>query len=117
MIRLESDYDDWIGSDPERARGGLRHCLPWFVEGPVLQLACGRGEFLDLLREAGEAAVDVDEGMVAAGHEVQLTDALAGLRSRLRATQQELADRSRSYAQLLAELYPPNEVDGVARVV
>ena len=88
MTRLESDYYDWIGHDPERARSGLRHYLPWFASGPVLELACGRGEFLGLLREAGVAAegVDVDEGMVAAaraaGHEVQLADALAGLRSR-----------------------------------
>jgi SAM-dependent methyltransferase len=88
MTRLESDYYDWMGHDPERARGGLRHYLPWFPRGPVLELACGRGEFLGLLREAGVdgEGIDVDEGMVAAaraaGHDVQQADALSGLAGR-----------------------------------
>jgi glycosyltransferase involved in cell wall biosynthesis/SAM-dependent methyltransferase len=48
---------------------------------PVLDVGCGRGEFLDLLREAGIEArgVDIDEGMVEycrrKGHEVELADA------------------------------------------
>jgi SAM-dependent methyltransferase len=88
MSSVESDYYAFMGYDPEHTRSGLRHYLPWFQEGPVLELACGRGEFLDLLREAGVAAqgVDLDDGMVrdarAAGHDVQLADALAGLRAR-----------------------------------
>ncbi len=38
---------------------------------PVLEFGCGRGEFLDLLRERGLAyvGVDLDEGMVARCHE------------------------------------------------
>jgi SAM-dependent methyltransferase len=49
---------------------------------PVLDVGCGRGEFLDLLAEAGIPAsgVDLDEGMVehtrGKGHEVQLGDGL-----------------------------------------
>ena len=88
MSRLESDYYTWMGFQPEHSRDTLRHYLPWFPAGPVLELACGRGEFLDLLRAAGVAGegVDSDDGMVAAaraaGHDVQLTDALTGLRSR-----------------------------------
>ncbi len=88
MTRLESDYYAYMGYDPENAKKGLRHYLPWFTAGPVLELACGRGEFLDLLREAGIAGegIDLDEGMAAqareAGHVVQLADALTGLRSR-----------------------------------
>jgi SAM-dependent methyltransferase len=88
MSRVESDYYAFMGYDPQHARSGLRHYLPWFTTGPVLELACGRGEFLDLLREAGVAAqgVDLDDGMVrdarAAGHDVQLTDALTALRAR-----------------------------------
>ena len=88
MTRLESDYYAYMGYDAANAKVGLAHYLPWFPEGPVLELACGRGEFLGLLREAGVAAtgVDVDEGMAAqardAGHPVQLSDALEGLRSR-----------------------------------
>ena len=48
---------------------------------PVLDAGCGRGEFLDVLRDAGIAAagVDSDAGMVerarAKGHEVALEDA------------------------------------------
>jgi SAM-dependent methyltransferase len=88
VSRLESDYYAFMGYDPEGSRAGLRHYVPWFTDGPVLELACGRGEFLGLLREAGVAAegVDLDEGMVqtarAAGHAVQHGDALAGLRAR-----------------------------------
>lgn len=88
MSRVESDYYAFMGYDPEHTRSGLRHYLPWFPAGPVLELACGRGEFLGLLREAGVAAsgVDLDEGMVrdarAAGHEVELADALTALRAR-----------------------------------
>ena len=88
MSRLESDYYAFRGCDPQAGRAGLRHYLPFFPQGPVLELACGRGEFLDLLREAGIAAegVDLDEGMVetarAAGHAVQHADALEGLRGR-----------------------------------
>jgi hypothetical protein len=54
----------------------------------VLELACGRGEFLGLLREAGleAAGVDIDEGMVARaaadGHDVVLDDAVAHLEER-----------------------------------
>ena len=56
---------------------------------PVLDVGCGRGELLDLLREAGIAGrgIDVDEGMVAhsraKGHDVELAEAtefLAGQR-------------------------------------
>lgn len=48
---------------------------------PVLDVGCGRGEFLDLLKEAGIEArgVDIDEGMVEhcreKGHNVELADA------------------------------------------
>ncbi|HEX9350224.1 MAG TPA: class I SAM-dependent methyltransferase, partial [Gaiellaceae bacterium] len=52
---------------------------------PVLDVGCGRGEFLDLLAEAGVEAsgIDINEGMVAhcrkKGHEVELVDANAYL--------------------------------------
>jgi SAM-dependent methyltransferase len=52
---------------------------------PVVDVGSGRGEFLDLMREAGIAAtgVDLDEGMVgharAKGHEVALGDGVAHL--------------------------------------
>lgn len=88
MTRVESDWYAWSGADPELARAGLSHYLPMLPRGPVLELACGRGELLGLLREAGIEAsgVDLDEGMVAAaraqGLDVELGDALTALRAR-----------------------------------
>ncbi len=68
MTRLESDYYAYMEYDPENAKAGLSHYVPLFPHGPVLELACGRGEFLELLRDAGTQAqgVDGDEGMVEA---------------------------------------------------
>lgn len=88
MSRLESDYYRYMGYDPEHSRAGLAHYVPYFPAGPVLELACGRGELLDLLRQAGVDAqgVDLDEGMVEAaraeGLDVRLGDALAELAGR-----------------------------------
>lgn len=85
MTRLESDYYDYMGYDPENSKSGLAHYVPYFPAGPVLELACGRGEFLELLRDAGVEGigVDLDEGMVEAarraGLEVQHGDAIAAL--------------------------------------
>jgi SAM-dependent methyltransferase len=81
---IESDYYSFMGFDPAAARAGLAHYAPFF-SGPVLELACGRGEFLDVLRDAGvdSRGVDLDQGMVDAcverGHDVTLGDALAFL--------------------------------------
>jgi SAM-dependent methyltransferase len=83
---IESDYYTFMGFDPALARGGLSHYVP-YVAGldPVLELAPGRGEFLDVLRDAGTTGcgVDLDEGMVAAavarGHDVKHGDAIAFL--------------------------------------
>jgi SAM-dependent methyltransferase len=85
VTRLESDYYAYMGYDSDRAREALSHYLSFFPTGPVLELACGRGEFLDLLRDAGVPAsgVDLDEGMVERaverGHEVALADAVGYL--------------------------------------
>ncbi len=85
MSRLESDYYTFMGFDGDHTRDTLSHYLQFFPEGPVVELACGRGEFLDLLRAAGIAArgVDLDEGMVQRaverGHDVVLGDAVSYL--------------------------------------
>jgi SAM-dependent methyltransferase len=83
---LESDYYSYMGFDPEHTREVLRHYVPMFKDrGPVLELGCGRGEFLGLLEEAGVKAqgVDSDEGMVdkarAEGLDVLCGDAIAFL--------------------------------------
>lgn len=88
MTRLESDYYAFMEYDPEHSKAGLSHYVPLLPRGPVLELACGRGELLELLREAGVEAegVDLDEGMVDAargrGLTVSLGDALTALQSR-----------------------------------
>jgi hypothetical protein len=82
---LESDYYAFMGFGSDHARDALSHYLQFFADGPVLELACGRGEFLDLLRDAGIAGrgVDIDEGMVQLaverGHRVEHGDAVAYL--------------------------------------
>jgi hypothetical protein len=82
MTRLESDYYAFMGFDSAHTRAGQSHYVQFFPTGPVLELGSGRGEFLDLLREAGVPArgVDSDDGMVAAataaGHDVTLGDAI-----------------------------------------
>lgn len=85
--RVESDYYAFMGFDPENARRVLTFYLQFFPAGPVLELACGHGVFLGLLRDDGVKAsgVDIDEGMVQlareAGHDVVLGDAIAHLKS------------------------------------
>lgn len=84
---IESDYYAFMRFDPENAKSVLSYYVPFFTEGPVLELACGPGVFLSLLREKGIAAsgVDIDPGMVdsarAEGHDVVLDDAIRHLRS------------------------------------
>jgi SAM-dependent methyltransferase len=88
VSRLESDYYSYMGYDPVNAKAGLMHYLSFFDKGPVLELACGRGEFLELLRDAGidGEGVDSDEGMVekarTAGLTVTLADAVTALEQR-----------------------------------
>ncbi|MDT7547032.1 MAG: hypothetical protein QOE99_3142 [Actinomycetota bacterium] len=88
MTRLESDYYSYMGYDPANAKAGLAHYVPFFSHGPVLELACGRGEFLELLRDAGidGEGIDLDEGMVekavAGGLRVTHGDAVTALESR-----------------------------------
>jgi SAM-dependent methyltransferase len=83
VTTIESDYYAFMGFDTAHTREALSFYAPMFDgRGPVLELACGRGEFLDLLRDGGVEArgVDVDGGMVEAtrarGHDVALGDAL-----------------------------------------
>ena len=86
MTRLESDYYSYMDFDPEHTREVLRHYVPMFEDkSPVLELGCGRGEFLGLLDAAGikGQGVDSDEGMVEAARRVGLdvvcADAIAFL--------------------------------------
>jgi SAM-dependent methyltransferase len=86
VTRVESDYYSYMEFDPDHTREVLAHYVPLFKEkAPVLELGCGRGEFLGLLAAAGVEAkgVDSDEGMVekarAEGLDVVCADAVAFL--------------------------------------
>ena len=86
MARLESEYYSHMEFDPEHSREVQRFYLPMLAgRDPVLEIGCGRGEFLGLLREAGTEAegVDLDEGMTekarADGFNVTQADAIAFL--------------------------------------
>lgn len=83
--KVESDYYAFMGFDRANAESVLSHYPSFFADGPVLELACGPGVFLDLLAAKGVSCsgVDIDDGMVAEcrakGHDVVLDDALSHL--------------------------------------
>ena len=78
-------FEDRHRGSREEIRHRQHAYLDLFRPGPVLDVGCGRGEFLELCREAGIPArgIDVDGGMVArcreAGLEVVQADGLAHL--------------------------------------
>jgi len=79
-------FEDRHRGTREEIRHRQRAYLELFAgAGPVLDVGCGRGEFLELCREAGIAArgIDVDSAMVArcreAGLAVERADAIAYL--------------------------------------
>ena len=88
MSDLESRYYRFMGFDPDHARLVRSHYVQYFADAdPVLEIGPGNGEFLDVLRQSGIAAVGVDNdaGMVetarSRGHEVALADGAAYLDS------------------------------------
>src|SRR2546423_2579852 len=82
----ESAWYAFMGFDPAQHHRVRGYYVPFFKAcHRVLDVACGRGEFLDVLRDAripGEG-VDNDEGMVqtarAAGNQVEFSDAFTFL--------------------------------------
>ena len=80
-------FEDIFRGSEDFIRDRMKPYLPILTQhARVVEIGSGRGEMLDLLREAGVAAtgVDTDEGMVqrcrSRGHDVQLLDGLAFLR-------------------------------------
>lgn len=86
-------FEDRFRGSRELVKSRLQVYLPFlwplfsrFPEGTALDLGCGRGEWLELLRDAGMPArgVDLDEGMLAScrerGLDVLTADALATLK-------------------------------------
>jgi SAM-dependent methyltransferase len=81
----EHDFFEHMGFDPEQMREARAFYVPMFEgKAEVLDLACGRGEFLQALGRG--VGVDIEERMVAAaretGEEVELADAFEYLRRR-----------------------------------
>jgi SAM-dependent methyltransferase len=86
VTRLESEQDPSTGSDGEHTREVLRHYVPMFEDkSPVLELGCGRGQFLGLLDDKGIKAEGIDpdqavaEAARARGLEVHHADPVAFL--------------------------------------
>ena len=73
-------FEDAFRGPEDRVRELQQRYIELVPGGPVLDVGCGRGEFLDLLREEGieGLGVDLDAGMVAAchakGHDVVQAD-------------------------------------------
>jgi O-antigen chain-terminating methyltransferase len=85
------DFENAFRGDSAHVRTMLARYLQYFPgpdAGPVLDLGCGRGEFLDLLAERGVTAsgVDQDGDMVAACRGRGLDVRLCGLIAALEAT-------------------------------
>ena len=83
------EFEDLFRGSEQFIRARQRRYLELIAgHEPVIDLGCGRGELLDLLREAGVeyAGVDFDAGMVehcrAKGHDVSHGDAAAFLADR-----------------------------------
>lgn len=81
----DQDYRAFQASfrgDPEEIAGRMRAHLALFegVSGPIADLGCGRGEFLDLLAEAGHTAIGVETNAadvnecLERGHEAVVAD-------------------------------------------
>jgi glycosyltransferase involved in cell wall biosynthesis/SAM-dependent methyltransferase len=86
--RVYIDFEAAFRGPEQRVRGTQLAYLPLLVgHAPVLDVGCGRGELLDILREQGIAGsgVDTDAEMAAhsrgKGHDVALADANEHLRS------------------------------------
>lgn len=85
---LYRGFEDIFRGPEEFIRERQRVYLELIEKGPVLDVGCGRGEFLDLLKEASVRArgVDIDNVMVAhcriKGHQVEHADAIAYLEKR-----------------------------------
>ena len=80
-------FEDQFRGSPESIRAGLAAYAPLFAgASDVLDIGCGRGEFLSLLRDSGVGArgIDLNESMVEVcrerGLEAAVADALTYLR-------------------------------------
>jgi 2-polyprenyl-3-methyl-5-hydroxy-6-metoxy-1,4-benzoquinol methylase len=80
-------FEDIFRGPESLIAGRMRVYVPLLKRhGRVLDIGCGRGEMLDLLRDAGvpAAGIDLDEDMVARcrgkGHAVERRDAISYLR-------------------------------------
>ena len=84
-VALEEAFRGSTEVIKERAREYLDDVLALSRRGPVVDLGCGRGEWLEVLKESGVDAYGIDlnpqfvEGCVARGLDVRLADAFPHL--------------------------------------
>ncbi len=87
LDHIYSSFEDTFRGTPAKIMEQQRHYLPFF-QGltNILDVGCGRGEFLNLLKEAGVQGkgIDINEAMVAScrekGLDVEQKEAFAYLR-------------------------------------
>lgn len=103
-------FEDRFRGSSDEVKERQRPYLPYFTEGPVVDLGCGRGEFLELLKEAGIPAqgVDGESGMVARCRELGLEVEQADLLEFLSA--QKDASLAGVFSAQVVEHLPPDAI-------
>lgn len=90
------DFENRFRGSEEQVREDLRKYLPFFAGGRhIVDIGCGRGEFLELLREQGSLeayGVDIDDSMLARCRSKGLTVKNEEALSHLRGTADEALD-------------------------
>lgn len=109
-------FENRFRGEPEEIRERLRSYLPLFRDlAPVVDLGCGRGEFLALLKEAGIAArgIEINAQMVQASRDRGLDAVHGDLVDFLRAQQD--ASLGGVFAAQVAEHLPPAVLQAMLR--
>jgi O-antigen chain-terminating methyltransferase len=103
-----SDFEQRFRGDTEKVKAKLKGYLPIFEScDNILDMGCGRGEFMELLQEQGKkvSGIDVSESMLRVAHEKGLNATMADALTHL----QQLPDQSIGglfSAQVIEHLQP-----------
>ena len=104
-----ADFERRFRGDETAVREKLQRYVPHFTgSGPILEIGCGRGEFLELLRQEGKSALGIDrsdsmlEHARAKGLDCHREDALAFLKT------QPDASFAGIFSSQVIEHFPPD---------